>query len=453
VGFFKTVWQDAQPKKGRPAADATGAGLSGSPAEDRRQDMPGLPPQAPSNRIQEAAHVSDLGHKQFSGPSAASGFSTDESVASVDNSGHGPEKVSQQQGSVSFGTTVNERTSALVEESLSVDPIVTEPLAAGHVFDDILSSVNLVSLKHGLVTGEDVNRAASQDTEIRVPEQSSFVPAVSVFSRDLMDLSVRADERNFQHEFGDLDTSRASGLDTPSEYHTGDRAATAPPAPYSQHSVKAQAKVQADSAEEISQQSRQLPSSPEPKVQDPEQAIEVNNAKEGDVSQAFPVEQDSGPLLSEHQRYLQRQRAFTQKKAQQQQAAAQEPINLQEKPQDAAKLVQAVPVDKVKPAPVAATGQGQARADVPPAALSKENAALADKSGADQGVAAFNALSALARQMSSKQDKTPKAADNSVHIGRIDVTVMAEEAVKKNVGEPSRESGAGWASRHYLRRL
>ncbi|WDE00790.1 hypothetical protein [Thalassomonas actiniarum] len=465
MGFFRSVWQDAQPAKRRLAGDVVGAALSGR-AADVGQD---INREFSSNRIQEADHVSDTRHQQVGGPSAALDSASTESVVCAENSGHGPQKVSQQQDSVSLGTTDNGRTSALVEESLSVDPIVTERIAHGHVFDDVLSSVNLVSLKHGLVTGEDVNRAASQNTEIRVPEQSSFVHAASVFSRDLMDLSVRVDERSFQHDFGDLDTSRASGLGTPSEYHFGDSAALTPSVPFTRQTqqtvISDQKEIPASDGRDtdktkpgFAQRAQALSLSlPGEKAgekageQAGEQAVATAPEKSG--KDVLPPELASpeteipprvpgpdGPVLSEHQRYLQRQKHFQQAKQQQLQTPAEAAVKTQQEGKGAGTL--------------------QSTADAQPltrdraiAASSQDNAAPADKAGTDQALAAFNALSALAKQTGGREQKVNKAPDNSVHIGRIDVTVTADEVVKKNVAGQPETAAAGWASRHYLRRV
>ncbi|WDE13542.1 hypothetical protein [Thalassomonas haliotis] len=464
MGFFRSVWQDSQPLKRRVASHVAGTAFSGKAADAG----PDVSQEFSSNRIQEADHVSDTKHKQVSGPSAALDSPTVESVVSAEHSGHGPQKVSQQQDSVSFGTTANGRTSALVEESLPVDPIVTERLAPGHVFDDILSSVNLVSLKYGLVTGEDVNRAASQDTEIRVPEQSSFVHAASVFSRDLMDLSVRADERNFQHDFGDLDTSRASGLDTPSEYLPGDSALLTPFAPFNAalHAGMQQAPQAVLSGEKKPANAGRGADKPQTGCLPKANAAEKMPATSGEevLSRALlsPGEkvasrppQPDGPLLSEHQRYLYKQKHFQQRRQQ----SKQHPQTLALADAKAQKE-QTAQVAGQGAEPLQNAPGGQALPDSPaaaplslPANAAPADKAGGDKSGADQALAAFNALSALARQTGKGEQKAEKAADNSVHIGRIDVRVTADEAVKKTVAEQPPTPAAGWASRHYLRRV
>ncbi|WP_281556856.1 hypothetical protein [Thalassomonas sp. RHCl1] len=458
MGFFRSVWQDAQPAKRRVAADVVGAALSGK-AEGARQDVS---QEFSSNRIQEADHALDTRHQQVSGPSVALDSASVESVVSAENSGHGPQKVSQQQDSVSLGTTDNGRTSALVEESLPVDPIVTERIAPGHVFDDVLSSVNSVSLKHGLVTGEDINRAASQHTEIRVPEQSSFVHAASVFSRDLMDLSVRVGERNFQHDFGDLDTSRVSGLDTPSEYHSGDSAALTPSVPFTAQIQQTAGEKPIPTSDgrdtdktkpgfaQTAQASSLLAKKTAEKAGN--KVVEKAPEKSGEEvlspelvspeSEVAPREPDpDGPVLSEHQRYLQRQKQFQQAKQQQLQTPSIMP---------AAKVQTVEQENKEADTLQSAVDTQPLTRDRPVAASSQDNAAPA---GADQALAAFNALSALAKQAGSREQKVNKTPDRSVHIGRIDVTVTADEVVKKNVAGQPGTSTTGWASRHYLRRV
>ncbi|WP_274038338.1 hypothetical protein [Thalassomonas viridans] len=445
--------------KRRLATGVAGARLSGKTAQVRHQEPAEVPGESSSNRIQEAAHVSGSGHQQVSGPSAALDSATAESVVNVENSGHGPEKVSQQQGSVSFGTTNNGCTSAPVEESLSVDPIVTGQLASGYVFDDILSSVNSVSLKRGLVAGEDVNRAASQNTEIRVPEQSSFVHAASVFSRDLMDLSVRVDERSFQHDFGDLDTSRASGLDTPSEYLPGESAASVPPPFFSSEASEQAGKmpehnpaVNNNKPGQVSAEpGRQEPPGTQPLGQDipvqepvlPEDALQ-KSALQGDKEAGSQRPAGNGPVLSEYQRYLQKQKYFEEKKQQGQQSElpAAEPANKMAVDKESGRLEPQIPANS---ASVSLQDRLQDKL--------QDRGKPEETAGEAQALAAFNALSALAKQTAPGEHKVQKVPDNSVHIGRIDVMVTADEAVKKSVTEQPPSSGTGWASRHYLRRV
>lgn len=492
MGFFRSVWQDAQ-QPGRhmrtsAAAAETGTGHHSShaiPASNSHVFS--------SDQIQKAGHAPVIEPKQTSSPSAAPDSPIGESFVTVENLGHEPQKASQQQDFESFGTTVYSHASASVEESLSVDPIVGERSAFTHELNNALLSVNSLSLKHDLATGEDINRAASHHTDVRVPEQFRFVRAASVFSRDLSDPSVRVDERNFQYDFGDLDTSRVSGLGAPSEYLQSDKPLVDLPTIDDQINDDKTNVTAADV------------SLPKPLFQDMPNNNENNNTDNSQDNNskniatnvaALDYQQNqaplssainsanNGPLLSEHQRYLQMQAKYQQAQmasktdvnARQEKAAefverTADHLPLQLSEQSAKHLAQtnAATVKEQKVIESAEQASSFSNKELNKASNEKLNKELNEKlnkavnqvsneqasnTGKEESMAAFKALEALSIQSTKAGSQQQKSQNTGVHIGRIDVVVSADQpTTRPAVSQQNNGSSAGWASRHYLRRI
>jgi hypothetical protein len=255
-------------------------------------------------------------------------------------------------------------------------------------------SVSSVEQQHDLATGNSKKHSLS-DIDISVVEQSrDFVRSVPNVN------SVKHGEFSMRLGVEQFGESRVTGLGTPSD---PPKVVTPPP----------------------SSISKQQPS----------------------FDRSHPAAPDTTLVLSEHQRYLQRQQHYRQVEQ------YQPKIEVQTSP---LQFVEPVSKDLAIESVVVPQQDSQLRSEV-------KQVVSHPIAGESQAIEPIKAMEQLAMQ----QPKTHRTAqsknnmDNSVHIGSINVTVLADESLSVEPKQKSRQpwsnvastSNDGWASKHYLRRV
>jgi hypothetical protein len=313
------------------------------------------------------------------------------------------------------------------DKSLTVDPPVSEPFgpSAGEIKKPL--SVNSVKQdEDNLETGTQVKQSTFDDNKM-AKEQ-------------------REDKRN---RAGTFDTSQDSGLGTPSEYlnlkdvnnNANDFTLTevAPPTSVSAskyhnaHPASPQSNVLLSEHQRYLQiqqkvQKTQQMNKNSPKLIEPELAIQQSILSQPIPSQPTPLQRtalESTPSQPTSSQPIASQTASSQ-------TIPAKPI--ESKPIEA-KPIELKPIESIE--------------SIESINLIEPKAIVVPK---EQGSDAFQALQARAIQR-TKPEQRPSVANQSLHIGRIDVVVTAEPPIKQSAQRPSRVVDDNWDSKHYLRRV